>query len=77
MIYEKLVSFVYDVQRIGGVVGILKNGDGKTVLHRSDIDTLPIKEIYNLPYSSKFKCRYCDFISQYCNKTSNNFSKGN
>lgn len=53
MVCEKLVSFGYDVQRIGGgIVGVLKNGEGKTVLYRADMDALPIKEMSNLPYAS-------------------------
>ncbi|KAJ5637667.1 amidohydrolase [Penicillium lividum] len=36
-----------------GVVGVLKNGPGKTILLRADIDALPVKELTNLPYSSK------------------------
>jgi len=35
-----------------GVVGILRNGDGPTVLLRADMDALPIKESTGLPYSS-------------------------
>jgi amidohydrolase len=35
-----------------GVVGILKNGDGPTVLVRADMDALPIKEETDLPYAS-------------------------
>jgi len=36
-----------------GVVAILRNGDGKTVLLRADMDALPIKEKTNLPYASQ------------------------
>ena len=36
-----------------GVVGILKNGAGPTVLVRTDLDGLPVKEETNLPYASK------------------------
>ena len=35
-----------------GLVGILKNGTGKTVLLRADIDALPVKELTGLPYAS-------------------------
>lgn len=43
-----------DVQRIGGtgVVGVLKNGDGPTVLARADTDALPVTEDTGLEYSS-------------------------
>lgn len=36
-----------------GVVGILKNGEGPTVLYRTDMDALPMYEKTNLPYASK------------------------
>jgi amidohydrolase len=35
-----------------GVVGILSNGDGPTVMLRADMDALPIKEATGLPYAS-------------------------
>jgi amidohydrolase len=35
-----------------GVVGLLHNGDGPTVLLRADMDALPIKESTGLPYAS-------------------------
>ncbi len=38
-----------------GVVGILKNGDGKTVLLRTDLDALPVTEQTELAYASKVK----------------------
>lgn len=37
---------------ITGVVGVLHNGDGPTVLVRADMDALPIKEETGLPYAS-------------------------
>jgi hippurate hydrolase len=40
-----------------GVVGILKNGDGPTVLVRADMDALPVVERTGLPYSSKVRVR--------------------
>src|SRR5438034_3845034 len=36
-----------------GVVGIMKNGTGPTVLVRTDLDALPIEEDTGLPYASK------------------------
>ncbi|MFP3580954.1 amidohydrolase [Arthrobacter sp. SIMBA_036] len=36
-----------------GVVGILKNGEGPTVLVRADMDALPVAEDTGLPYASK------------------------
>jgi amidohydrolase len=35
-----------------GVVGVLHNGDGPTVMLRADMDALPIKEDTGLPYAS-------------------------
>ncbi|MDT5133515.1 MAG: hypothetical protein QOE41_2826, partial [Mycobacterium sp.] len=52
---ERLRSFGYDVREgVGGtgVVGILHNGDGPTVLLRAEIDALPVKEDTGLPYAS-------------------------
>jgi amidohydrolase len=36
-----------------GVVAVLKNGDGPTVLVRTDLDALPVEEKTGLPYASK------------------------
>jgi amidohydrolase len=36
-----------------GVVGLLRNGDGATVLLRADMDALPIRESTGLPYASQ------------------------
>src|SRR5437867_3665333 len=36
-----------------GVVGVMKNGDGLTVLVRTDMDALPVEEETGLPYASK------------------------
>jgi amidohydrolase len=40
--------------RIGGygLAGVLRNGEGKTVLLRADMDALPVKELTGLPYAS-------------------------
>ena len=35
-----------------GVVGVLRNGDGPTVMLRADMDALPVKEDTGLPYAS-------------------------
>ncbi|MGE0609151.1 MAG: amidohydrolase [Pirellulales bacterium] len=40
-----------------GVVGLLKNGDGPTVLVRADLDGLPVTENTNLAYASQVKVR--------------------
>ncbi|NWG71829.1 MAG: amidohydrolase [Parvularculaceae bacterium] len=38
-----------------GVVGVLRNGEGPTVLIRADMDALPLEERTNLPYASKVR----------------------
>lgn len=38
-----------------GVVGLLKNGDGPTVMVRTDLDALPVTEKTNLVYASQKK----------------------
>src|SRR4051812_8470922 len=42
-------------EKVGGygVVGVLKNGPGPTVLVRTDMDALPVVENTGLPYASK------------------------
>jgi hippurate hydrolase len=40
-----------------GVVGVLKNGDGKVLLLRADMDALPIAEQTGLPHASKVRTR--------------------
>ena len=35
-----------------GVIGVLRNGDGPTVMLRADMDALPVKEATGLPYAS-------------------------
>jgi hippurate hydrolase len=36
-----------------GVVGVLRNGDGPTIMLRADMDALPVEEATGLPYASK------------------------
>lgn len=38
-----------------GVVGLLRNGDGPTVMLRADMDALPVEEATGLPYASKVR----------------------
>ena len=40
-----------------GVVAVLKNGDGPTVLVRTDLDALPVEEKTGLPYASTVKTK--------------------
>jgi len=40
-----------------GVVAVLKNGDGPTVLVRTELDALPLEEQTGLPYASRVRTR--------------------
>jgi amidohydrolase len=40
-----------------GVVGVLKNGEGKVLMLRADMDALPVAEQTGLPYASKVRTR--------------------
>jgi hippurate hydrolase len=40
-----------------GIVGLLRNGQGPTVLIRTDLDALPVEEKTGLPYASKVRER--------------------
>jgi hippurate hydrolase len=46
-------------EKVGGngVVAVLKNGDGPTVLVRTDMDALPVTEATGVPYASKVQVR--------------------
>jgi hippurate hydrolase len=53
---ERLRQLGYEVtDHVGGfgVVAVLKNGKGPTVLIRADMDALPVEERTGLPYASK------------------------
>ena len=53
----------YDVtEDVGGtgVVGLLRNGDGPTVMLRADMDALPVREATRLPYASTVTARDAD-----------------
>ena len=55
VVVERLRVHGYEVhEHVGGtgVVGILRNGDGPTVLLRADMDALPVLEETGLPYAS-------------------------
>jgi hippurate hydrolase len=52
---DRMRSFGYEVHEgVGGtgVVAVLRNGNGTTVLLRADMDALPVKEQTGLPYAS-------------------------
>lgn len=53
---ERLRAAGYEVTTgVGqtGVVGLLRNGDGPTVMLRADMDALPVQELTDLPYASQ------------------------
>ncbi|MBS3944723.1 MAG: M20/M25/M40 family metallo-hydrolase, partial [Melioribacter sp.] len=55
---EELRKLGFEVtEKVGryGLVGILKNGEGKKLLIRTDMDALPIDENTGLPFSSNNK----------------------
>lgn len=64
LIQKQLIAFGYDVtypfgryadpaQTCYGVVGLMRNGEGPTVLVRADMDALPVLEETGLEYASK------------------------
>jgi hippurate hydrolase len=57
---KELKEIGYDVTTgVGGhgVVAVLKNGQGPTVMVRADMDALPVAEVTGLPYASKRRTR--------------------
>ena len=53
---DNLETMGFEVTRsVGGngVVGVLRNGPGKVIMLRTDMDALPIKETTGLPYASR------------------------
>lgn len=54
VVEARLTASGYAVSRVGGtgVVGVLENGAGPTVLARADMDALPVTEATGLPYAS-------------------------
>jgi len=68
LLAERLRSLGYDVtDHVGkypnpdwkgyGVVAVMKNGPGPTVLVRADMDALPVEEKTDLPYASKVRTK--------------------
>ena len=49
-----------------GIVGIFKNGEGPTILYRTDMDALPMYEKTKLPYASLTSLEVCfKFLGAY------------
>lgn len=60
VVARELRAAGFDVtEKIGGhgVVGVLKNGAGPTLLIRTDLDALPMQEETGLPYASKARVK--------------------
>jgi len=63
IVADELRALGYEVKTgIGqtGVVGILRNGDGPTVMYRGDMDALPVEEATGLPYASTKRVEQAD-----------------
>ncbi len=63
---ERLKALGYQVTTgVGrtGIVAILKNGGGPTVLLRTDMDALPVEEKTGLPYASKVTTTNSDGVT--------------
>jgi amidohydrolase len=57
---EELHALGFEVtEKVGGngVVGVLRNGNGPTILLRTDLDGLPVEEQTGLPYASKTRVK--------------------
>jgi amidohydrolase len=52
---EKLGKYPDTTKTGYGVVAVLRNGAGPTVMVRTDLDALPVEERTNLPYASRVK----------------------
>lgn len=56
MVADRIGKLGYEVTRgvgVTGVVGLLRNGEGPTVMLRADMDALPMAEDTGLPYASR------------------------
>jgi len=65
IVAETMQGLGYEVVRnVGatGVVGVMKNGDGPTVMLRADMDALPMAENTGLPYASTVTARDADGV---------------
>jgi hippurate hydrolase len=60
LLAQRLRQLGYEVtENVGGtgVVGIMKNGSGPTVMLRTELDALPVEEQTGLPYASKVRTK--------------------
>jgi amidohydrolase len=63
LVAERLRGAGFEVhENVGGtgVVGVLRNGDGATVLLRADMDALPVHEATGVPYASETRATDAD-----------------
>lgn len=63
IVAKELKALGYEVKTgIGktGVVGIMKNGDGPTIMYRADMDAISVKEETGLPYASTVRVKRSD-----------------
>lgn len=69
---EEMRQLGFEVtEKVGGtgVVALLRNGAGPTVLVRTELDALPMEEKTGLPYASKAKAQYAGgetFVAHSC-----------
>ncbi len=63
---ESLSAFDEIHSSIGGhgVAAVCRNGQGKTLLLRADIDALPVEERSGLPYASKVRMKDSDGVEK-------------
>ena len=54
---EHVGKFTQPTWKGYGVIAVMKNGDGPTVLVRTDLDALPVEEKTGLPYASTVKTK--------------------
>lgn len=62
---DELTRHHYEVSTgvgVTGVIGLMKNGEGPTVLLRADMDALPVAEDTGLPYASTVKAKNEDGV---------------
>ena len=73
LVAKELTSLGFELQiGIGktGVVGVMHNGAGPTVMYRADMDANAVEEITGLPYASKVRVKREDgsetFVAHMC-----------
>ena len=54
---EQFGTYLEAGRKAYGIVAVMKNGEGPTVMVRTDLDGLPMEEKTGLPYASKAKAK--------------------